>query len=54
MAEIDHIVLGASSLEVGAAWVEQHLGVRPHLTGNHVINRPFKFRAGASNVISPS
>jgi hypothetical protein len=35
MAEIDHIVLGASSLEAGAAWLEQHLGVRPQQGGVH-------------------
>lgn len=35
MAEIDHIVLGASSLEAGAAWLEQHLGVRPQPGGKH-------------------
>ena len=35
MAEIDHIVLGASSLDVGADWVEHHLGVRPQQGGVH-------------------
>lgn len=35
MAEIDHIVLGCSSLEAGAAWLEQHLGVRPQPGGAH-------------------
>jgi hypothetical protein len=35
MAEIDHIVLGASSLEAGAAFLEQHLGVRPQPGGAH-------------------
>ena len=36
MAEIDHIVLGAASLEAGAAWLEQHLGVRPQPGGQHL------------------
>jgi len=35
MAEIDHIVIGARSLEEGAAYVEQHLGVRPQVGGRH-------------------
>lgn len=35
MAEIDHIVLGARSLEEGAAFVERHLGVRPQPGGRH-------------------
>ncbi len=35
MAEIDHIVIGAHTLEEGAAWVEQHLGVRPEPGGAH-------------------
>lgn len=35
MAEIDHIVLGARTLEEGAAFVEQHLGVRPRAGGRH-------------------
>ncbi|MBW8268121.1 VOC family protein [Caldovatus aquaticus] len=35
MAEIDHIVVGARTLEEGAAWVEQHLGVRPEPGGAH-------------------
>ncbi|WP_149536989.1 VOC family protein [Siccirubricoccus phaeus] len=35
MAEIDHIVLGARTLEEGAAFVEQHLGVRPRPGGQH-------------------
>lgn len=35
MAEIDHIVIGAHTLEEGAAWVEQHLGVRPEPGGVH-------------------
>jgi hypothetical protein len=35
MAEIDHIVLGARTLEEGAAFVEQHLGVKPRAGGKH-------------------
>ncbi len=35
MAEIDHIVVGASSLEAGAAWLLQHLGVSPQKGGVH-------------------
>ncbi len=35
MAEIDHIVLGARTLEEGAAFVERHLGVRPEAGGRH-------------------
>jgi hypothetical protein len=35
MAQIDHIVIGARSLEEGAAYVEQHLGVRPQTGGRH-------------------
>jgi hypothetical protein len=35
MAEIDHIVIGARSLEEGAAYVEAHLGVRPGPGGTH-------------------
>ncbi|MBK1661777.1 VOC family protein [Paracraurococcus ruber] len=35
MAEIDHIVLGARTLEEGAAFVEQHLGVKPRKGGVH-------------------
>ena len=35
MAEIDHIVLGARTLEEGAAFVERHLGVRPVAGGRH-------------------
>jgi catechol 2,3-dioxygenase-like lactoylglutathione lyase family enzyme len=35
MAEIDHIVLGARTLEEGAAFVEQHLGVKPQPGGQH-------------------
>jgi len=35
MAEIDHIVVGARTLEEGAAFIEQHLGVRPEPGGQH-------------------
>jgi Glyoxalase-like domain len=35
MAEIDHLVVGARTLEEGAAWVEQHLGVKPQKGGVH-------------------
>lgn len=35
MAEIDHIVLGARTLAEGAAFVEQHLGVKPQPGGQH-------------------
>ncbi|WP_203075929.1 VOC family protein [Falsiroseomonas ponticola] len=35
MAEIDHIVIGARTLEEGAAWVEAHLGARPQPGGRH-------------------
>jgi len=35
MAEIDHIVLGARTLEEGAAFVAQHLGVKPKPGGRH-------------------
>lgn len=35
MAEIDHIVLGARTLEEGAAFLERHLGVRPEPGGAH-------------------
>jgi hypothetical protein len=35
MAEIDHIVIGARSLEAGAAYIEAHLGVRPSGGGRH-------------------
>jgi hypothetical protein len=35
MAEIDHIVIGARTLEEGAAYVEAHLGVRPGPGGTH-------------------
>ena len=35
MAEIDHIVIGARTLEAGADYVETHLGVRPSGGGKH-------------------
>jgi hypothetical protein len=35
MAEIDHIVVGARTLEEGAAYIEAHLGVRPGPGGKH-------------------
>lgn len=35
MAEIDHIVIGARTLEEGAAYVEAHLGARPVTGGKH-------------------
>jgi hypothetical protein len=35
MAEIDHIVLGARTLEEGAEFLHQHLGVRPAKGGKH-------------------
>jgi hypothetical protein len=35
MAEIDHLVIGAATLEQGAAWVERHLGARPAGGGPH-------------------
>ena len=35
MAEMDHLVLGAETLEAGAAFVEQRLGVRPSPGGRH-------------------
>jgi hypothetical protein len=35
MAEIDHIVVGARTLEEGAAFVEQHLGAKPVPGGKH-------------------
>jgi hypothetical protein len=35
MAEIDHIVIGARTLEDGARWVEQLLGARPQPGGKH-------------------
>ena len=33
--ELDHIVIGAASLDAGVAWVEQHLGVKPVPGGQH-------------------
>ena len=35
MAEIDHIVIGARTLDEGAAYVEAHLGARPVMGGKH-------------------
>ncbi len=35
MAEIDHIVIGARTLEDGAAFIEHHLGIRPQKGGVH-------------------
>jgi hypothetical protein len=35
MAEIDHLVIGARTLEEGAAYVEAQLGVRPGPGGRH-------------------
>jgi len=35
MAEIDHLVIGAATLEAGAAYLEHHLGVRPVPGGAH-------------------
>jgi hypothetical protein len=35
MAEIDHIVIGARTLEEGAAFVERELGVTPQRGGKH-------------------
>lgn len=35
MAEIDHVVIGARTLEEGAAYVEAHLGVKPGPGGVH-------------------
>jgi Glyoxalase-like domain len=35
MAELDHLVLGAETLEAGAAYVEHRLGVRPTPGGTH-------------------
>ncbi len=35
MAELDHVVVGARTLEEGAAWVEQHLGVHAQKGGVH-------------------
>jgi hypothetical protein len=35
MAEIDHLVIGARTLEEGARYVEEHLGVKPSKGGAH-------------------
>ena len=35
MAEIDHLVVGARTLEEGAAYVAAHLGARPQAGGRH-------------------
>jgi catechol 2,3-dioxygenase-like lactoylglutathione lyase family enzyme len=35
MAEIDHIVLGARTLEEGADYIQRHLGARPVAGGQH-------------------
>jgi len=35
-SELDHIVIGAASLEAGVAWVERQLGVKPVPGGQHV------------------
>lgn len=35
MAEVDHLVIGATTLEAGAAWLEHHLGVSPVAGGAH-------------------
>lgn len=35
MAEIDHLVIGAGTLEAGAAYLERHLGVLPVAGGAH-------------------
>ncbi|WP_424811629.1 VOC family protein [Roseococcus sp. YIM B11640] len=35
MAEIDHIVIGARTLEEGAAFIERELGVKPQPGGRH-------------------
>jgi catechol 2,3-dioxygenase-like lactoylglutathione lyase family enzyme len=35
VAEIDHIVIGARTLEEGAAFVERELGVKPQAGGQH-------------------
>jgi hypothetical protein len=35
MAEIDHLVIGAATLEAGAAYLERHLGQRPVAGGAH-------------------
>jgi hypothetical protein len=35
-SELDHIVIGAASLEAGVEWVERQLGVKPVPGGQHV------------------
>jgi hypothetical protein len=35
MAEIDHLVIGAATLEAGAAYLERHLGQHPVAGGAH-------------------
>ena len=35
MAEIDHLVIGAATLEAGTAYLERHLGQRPFAGGAH-------------------
>ncbi len=35
MAEIDHIVIGARTLDEGARYIEEHLGVKPSKGGVH-------------------
>lgn len=35
MAEIDHLVIGAATLDAGAAYLERHLGARPVAGGAH-------------------
>jgi len=35
LATLDHIIVGAPELEVGVAWVESQLGVRPVAGGSH-------------------
>jgi hypothetical protein len=35
-SELDHIVIGAASLDAGVAWVEERLGVAPVPGGQHV------------------
>ena len=35
-SELDHVVIGAASLDAGVAWVEQQLGVKPVPGGQHV------------------
>jgi len=34
-SELDHVVIGAASLDAGVAWVEQQLGVKPVPSGQH-------------------